>query len=186
MARRKAPLSLTAGSGFHFADQVAARFALDLLSGMAPFGIEHGHVRQIDWEVRDSDHLLDDLSISMDSGQGDHTATISIKSDRQVTSAGFPEAFVRDAWEEWLHTVSTSFRRDRDLLVLTTGEIPNDVESAWKLLLREAVATDSERLVKRLAPPATPAGGAHSSELQRSLFASLHCPADLQSHGPVS
>lgn len=92
MARRKAPVSLTAGSGFHFADQVAARFALDLLSGMAPFGIEHGHVRRIDWEVRDSGHLLDDLSIVMDSGHGDHTASISIKSDRQVTSAGSPEA----------------------------------------------------------------------------------------------
>ena len=60
------------------------------------------------------------------------------------------------------------------------------MESAWKLLLREAVATDGERIVKRLEPPATPAEGAHSSDLQRSLFASFGCPADLQSHGSVS
>ena len=109
MAKQIAPVALTGGDGFHYEDLVAARFLVDMLSGITPFGVEFGSVTSVDWQVRDTGRLLDDLAITMSSVTGEHVAELSIKSDRQVTSNGFPSDFVEATWEEWLHLKTTVF-----------------------------------------------------------------------------
>jgi len=67
MAKQAAPVSLTGGPGFNYEDHVAARFLVDMLSGMAAFGSEFGGVSRVDWQVRDTGRLLDDLSVTLNS-----------------------------------------------------------------------------------------------------------------------
>jgi len=182
MAKRAAPVTLTGGDGFNFEDRVAARFLVDMLAGSVPFGIDFGCIVKIDWQVRDTGRLLDDLAITMSGTNGQHVAELSIKSHRQVTSSGFPSNFVEAAWEEWLHVESNSFDKHSDLLVLITGEIANDVQETWSTLLRQARATSPDRLINRLQEPAQ-VDGSQMSETARELFKSLQCPVSLQGHG---
>lgn len=182
MAKQAASVELTGGAGFNYEDRVAARFLVDMLAGIAPFGIEFGLITKIDWQARDTGRLLDDLLVTMSDKTGRHIAELSIKKHRQVTSGGFPSSFVEASWEEWLHTKTSIFENDRDLLVLITGEISNDVDETWSTLLRQARATSPDRLISRLQVPA-PDGGSQASETAREIFKSLQCPKVLLSQG---
>jgi hypothetical protein len=183
VAKKAAPVSLTGGPGFQFEDGVAARFLADMLGGFASFGSSFGHVVAINWQVRDTGRLLDDLAVTFDAADGSHTAEISIKSHRQVMASGFPQNFVEAAWEEWFNTESRSFNPSRDLLVLCTGKIANEVFEAWHLLLRESLAAGTERILGRLRQPTDSDGGSQSSETERNIFQSLRCPATLCARG---
>ncbi|QEG38234.1 nucleoside/nucleotide kinase family protein [Roseimaritima ulvae] len=182
MAKQAAPVELTGGEGFNYEDRVAARFLIDMLSGIVPFGVEFGFITKIDWQARDTGRLLDDLLVTMSNKTGLHIAELSIKKHRQVTSGGFPANFVEACWEEWLHTKTSIFENDRDLLVLVTGEIANDVDETWSTLLRQARATSPDRLISRLQVPA-PDDGSQASETAREMFTSLQCPKVLLSQG---
>ncbi|TWT49045.1 hypothetical protein KOR42_39610 [Thalassoglobus neptunius] len=182
MAKQAAPVELTGGEGFNYEDRVAARFLVDMLSGIVPFGVEFGSITKIDWQARDTGRLLDDVVVTMSDTVGLHIAELSIKKHRQVTSVGFPSNFVEAAWEEWLHTKMSIFENDRDLLVLVTGEIANDVGEAWSTLLCQARATSPDRLISRLQVPAS-GHGSQASETSRKLFESLQCPEVLLSQG---
>ena len=54
----------------------------------------------------------------------------------------------------------------------------SSVKAAWDQLLAQAVETEPGRLVARLQD------GGQSSDIQRQLFASLHCPPDVCPDGP--
>jgi hypothetical protein len=180
MARQVAPTDLTGGGGFGFEDQIAAVALLDMVSGQHFLDPPLGFVTQVHWQGRDLGWLLDDLVLEFKDGTGgQHFAAISIKSDRQVTSSGFPANFVHDAWELWLKP-GAPFVRDRDILVLAVGELANDVASAWNTLLREALATSPDRLVKRLTAKGM------TSRLAQTLFRSLRCPKDLDPRRTIS
>ena len=182
MAKKQAPVSLTGGAGFNFENGVAVRFLLDMLGGIASFGVEYGHIMQVDWQVRDAGWLPDDLAVTLQSTDGQRTAAFSVKSNRQVTEAGFPDNFVTAVWEQWLHNTSTAFKEDRDLLGMATGEIANQVMTSWENLLRESMATTPERMLGRLQAPFDLSQGSQSSEIERALFASLRCPPPLRTH----
>jgi hypothetical protein len=49
-------------------------------------------------------------------------------------------------------------------------------------LLSDALRTTPERMLARLAEPAT-AEGSQSSAIQRTIFASLRCPNELRNEG---
>ena len=181
MAKKLAPTKLTGGGGFDFEDRVTARFLLDMLAGLPSFGVEHGQIVQVDRQVRDAGWLLDDLAVTLRSPAGTRTAALSVKSDRQITEAGFPEDFVEAAWEQRLHITSDAFGEGRDLLVMATGKIANQVMTSWETLLREAMATTPERMLARLQPPHDPGQGSQSSVTERALFVSLRCPERLRS-----
>lgn len=118
MARQAAPTSLTGGGGFGFEDQVAAVALLDMVSGRHFLDSSLGLVTQVHWQGRDLGWLLDDLVLELKNGaDGQHFAAISIKSDRQVTSGGFPANFVHDVWELWLKP-GAPFVQGRDVFVL--------------------------------------------------------------------
>ncbi len=102
---------------------------------------------------------------------------LSIKSDRQVTSSGFPEGFVEIAWGQWFgRGTARKIREGIDFVVLATGRLSNEVDDAWTRTLAEALQTSPERMLARLAPPASKEEGSQSSAMQRKLFESLHCP----------
>jgi hypothetical protein len=100
--RKKAPVQLTAGTGFRNENCIAARFLLDLLAGTNTLGAEFGRVERVQWQGRDLGWFADDLVIECATPTGNRAAGTSIKSDRQVTSAGFPSDFVGIAWAQWL------------------------------------------------------------------------------------
>lgn len=183
MAKNRAPARITGGSGFNYEDYVAGRLLIDMLRGIYSFGSKFGRVRKIDWQARDTERLLDDLVITLDGPDSQHIAELSIKSDKQVTRAGFPGNFVEAVWEEWLSVQSDSFKKEKDLLVLVEGEISGQVHTAWQKTLRESLQTTPDRIIARLSPQADPNSGSLSSQLQRDLFNSLHCPDNLKNHG---
>ena len=183
MAKKEAPAKLTGGAGFNYEDRVAGQFLVEMLAGICFFGDEFGRIVRLDWQARDTGRLLDDLSVKMESLAGEHIAEISIKSDRQVTTKGFPASFVEAAWEEWLGTETAQFRKERDLLVLVTGKLADSVADAWEKTLREALKSSSERMLSRLAPAPSESKRPLANRTQRSLFASLRCPVTLEVAG---
>lgn len=175
MLKKKAPVSLTAGKGFSFEDCVAAWFMAHLLSGRLPLGTEFGKVIRIDFQIRDSGWLLDDLLITSQFREKlPKCLALSIKRHRQVTRNGFPDNFVETVWEQWLGTQSDTFVKDRDILGLATGQLAESVKSAWDALLSQSLATSSERLANRLSTRN------QSSKIQRAIFDSLQCPNRLK------
>jgi hypothetical protein len=149
MARKKAPTRLTGGAGFRYEDYVASRALLDLLAGTNALGHEFGRIACIDWQARDDGWLVDDLAISYKSPSGDRAAGFSIKSDKQVTRAGFPDEFVGAAWAQWFgEGTSREFRESRDAICLVTGHLAHDVEMAWSKMLTEALQGTPDRMLR--------------------------------------
>jgi hypothetical protein len=112
MADRVAPVSLTGGAGFDFEDQVAAYFLAEMLAVSEPLEPGDGAIARIDWQARSEGWLLDDLVLSLSRRGGVGRLALSIKSDRQVTTSGFPSDFVRVAWQQWLGIPGPLFRQD--------------------------------------------------------------------------
>src|SRR6266436_3486754 len=183
VVKRKAPVQLTGGAGFHYENPVAARFLLDLLAGSNALGVDFGRIVRLDWQARDLGWLADDLVVTCKQSSGDRAAGISIKSAQQVTRAGFPPDFVEIAWAQWLGVKTDRMLRDsNDAIVLVTGSVAHDVQDAWSNLLFEALNTAPERMVNRLAEPVA-GDGSQSSALERALFESFRCPEDLRGYG---
>jgi hypothetical protein len=88
--KKKAPVQLTAGTGFRNENCIGARFLLDLLAGTNTLGVDFGKIDRLQWQGRDLGWLADDLIVECTASTGKRSAGISIKSDRQVTSSGFP------------------------------------------------------------------------------------------------
>jgi hypothetical protein len=176
MVKKKAPVKLTGGGGFVYEDHVAARLLLDMLAGTNSLGSDFGVVERINWQARDMGWLADDLVVSCKVTDRDRTIGLSIKSDRQVTSSGFPDSFVEIAWAQWLG-VSTSrkLQDNADAMGLITGSLAAEVEMAWSGLLPQLLDTTSERIVARLSA-SDENEGSQASQVQRQLFGSFHCP----------
>ena len=143
-------------------------------------------IDRIQWQGRELGWLADDLVIECSSSTGNRAAGISIKSDRQVTSTGFPPEFVATAWAQWFGVKTERvLRGSEDAIVLMVGSLSQDIEDAWSNLLGDALRTTPDRMVARLAEP-EPDDGSQSSALQRALFASLQCPEEFRDRGDTS
>ncbi|MBP1093709.1 P-loop NTPase family protein [Bradyrhizobium diazoefficiens] len=184
--KKKAPVQLTAGTGFRNENCIAARFLLDLLARTNTLGADFGKIDRLQWQGRDLGWLADDLIVECTAPTGKRSAGISIKSDRQVTSSGFPPDFVGIAWAQWFGVqTGRVLRGSNDAVVLMVGSLAHDIEDAWSNLLSDAMRTTPDRMLARLAEP-TGADGSQSSALQRALAASLRCPEDLRNEGDAS
>jgi hypothetical protein len=140
----------------------------------------------VQWQGRDLGWLADDLVIECSASAGKRAAGISIKSDRQVTAAGFPPDFAAIAWAQWFGIkTDRTLRGSDDAVVLMVGSLSHDVEDAWLNLISDALITTPDRMLARLVAPEA-ADGSQSSALQRALFASLHCPDELRNEGDAS
>src|SRR5690348_16431404 len=138
-ARRKAPVRLTGAAGTRYENPVSARFLLDMLAGLNSLGSTFGRITRVDWQARDAGWLADDLALTCELPFDDRRSVgISVKSDQQVTTKGFPSDFVDLAWGQWLgRGTSRVFQKGRDAIVLATAELPSSVKSDWAALLSE-------------------------------------------------
>jgi len=183
VVKKKAPVQLTGGAGFHYENPVAARFLLDLLASLNALGVDFGRIVRLDWQARDAGWLADDLVVTSKQSSGDLAAGISIKSAQQVTRAGFPPEFVEIAWAQWLGVKTDRKLRDsNDAIVLVTGSLAYHVQHAWSNLLFEALKTTPDRMLNRLTEPIA-GDGSQSSALERALFESFRRPEDFRGHG---
>jgi hypothetical protein len=177
--RRSAPVRLTGNAGTRYENPVAARFLLDMLMGGNSLG-DFGRIARVDWQARDAGWLADDLALTCEPTSDDRRSVgISIKSDQQVNSRGFPPDFVDVAWGQWLgRDTSRVFQKGRDAIALVTGELPSGVKSDWTALLSEILQGTADRIVSRLN--SSPAEGSQTSAVQRAIVANFACPQRYQ------
>src|SRR6476661_8809532 len=100
MPSEKAPVKVTGGGGFGFADRVGALFLAQMLSGGFPLGVRHEAVAKIHFEARDRGWLLDDLLLELSAADGPCHCALSLKSNAQVTQSGVPDSFTSAIWEQ--------------------------------------------------------------------------------------
>jgi hypothetical protein len=101
MSRKPAHPKATGGGGFTFADKVAAFFTAKMLGRELPLGLNIRPIVEIHFETRGSGWLLDDLPLSFPHHDHLVRCALSVKSNIQLTEAGFPSDFVKDVWEQW-------------------------------------------------------------------------------------
>jgi hypothetical protein len=175
----RAPTKATGGGGYTFADQVAAGFLAQLLSRAFPLEPEIGSIAQVHFEASDTGQVLDDLLLTLKHGNESTRCAISVKSNRQLTNAGFNSEFVSDAWRQWDAAPASNFNRETDLLGLIVGIIDNQTLEEWRGLQKQDVATSPERMVQRLED------SQQSSAIQRAIFQSLGRARNGVSPGPL-
>jgi hypothetical protein len=168
MARGKATTKGTGGGGFTYADKIAAGFFAKMLRRDLFLGADLGPITAVDFETSESGNSLDDLQLTLQHEQLATRLFTSVKSNRQLTTAGFNSEFVADAWEQWANLQSRDpFDPERDLLGLTVEFVDEVALYEWTKLHRQAVDTTAQRLVDRLVPEN------QSNETQRDIFESL-------------
>jgi hypothetical protein len=170
MSRNSASTIATGGAGYTFADKVAAAFLVQMLQRGFPFESELGIIAEVHFETRESGNVLDDLQLVLRSGNEVINCTASVKSNRQLSKAGFNSEFVKDAWEQWRGAAGSKFNSATDILCLITGVVDDQALQTWRELQKQARATTPERLVERLAD------GIQFSAIQRAIFKSLGNP----------
>jgi len=164
------PISQTGGRGYNFEDSVATRFLLAMIEGAELWGTEYGYITKIDWQTHADGWLFDDLLLTLIDRTGAlHQVAISIKSNVQITTNGFPQDTTLRIWKQFLEG-SPPFDADRDLLLFAVGEISSGILSDWTDIQREVSSADDKRISNRLA-----ADGAWSKN-KKVLFNSLACP----------
>jgi hypothetical protein len=179
MPRMRAPTKATGGGGYTFADKVAAGFLTQLLKRAFPIEPDFGPIVEVHFEARDSGQILDDLLLILKYGNATTRCATSVRSNRQLTAAGFNDEFVQDAWEQWNGAAGPNFNRETDLLGLIVGVVGSQTLEEWRGLQKQSFATTPERMVERLTD------SQQSSGTQRAIFQSLRGAVNGVSRDPV-
>jgi len=167
MTKNSAPVKATGGGGYTFADKVAAGFLAQILKRKFPLEPELGVITELHFETRDAGNVLDDLQLSLKRGLDVTRCFVSVKSNRQLTKAGFNKEFVEDAWVEWKGGTGSTFDGAKDILGLIVGVIDEPTLHEWQELQKQASSTTPERLSDRLQ------NDGQSSATQRAIFDGL-------------
>ena len=169
MAKEAATTKQTGGGGYSFEDKVAARYMAMMLAGRPPLDERTGTVRQINFQNKTDGWLLDDLLLVLSGITGVSRFALSVKSNQQITSNGFPADYVTAVWKQWLRKGTNVFDSSRDHLGLVVGPLPQNVRTGWHGLLEKTVNADPASVLTRL----NTSGSANNVE--RQLFRSLAC-----------
>ncbi len=169
MAKDAATTKQTGGGGYSYGDKVAAHYMAMMLAGQTPLGEHIGTIHQIKFENKTDGWLLDDLLLLVSGEDGDSRFALSVKSNQQITSNGFPDDFVSAVWKQWLHKESNVFNRSRDHLGLVVGPLPQNVRTGWHGLLEKAINADPASVLTRLNTSGS------ANDVERQLFQSLSC-----------
>ncbi len=176
MAKEVATPKQTSGGGFTFEEKVAANYLLKMLAKHPPLNSTEGLIERVHYQTRVDGWLLDDMVLDLvDAKQKQHQIAISVKSNVQIDESGFPKDFVTAIWEHWVHKGTVKFTADNDYLSLATVPIQVEVSRAWQSLLTKAMAADEALFPTRLATPR------YANDIERAIFASLHCPGSVDS-----
>jgi len=172
MSKKSAPVKATGGGGYTFADKVAAGFLAQILRRKFPLEPDLGPIAELHFETRDAGRVLDDLQLTLKRGMDETRCLVSVKSNRQLTKAGFNREFVQDAWEEWKGGTGSKFDPAKDILGLIVGVIDEPTLQEWQELQKQASSTTPDRLVARLQ------NNGQSSATQRAIFEGLRKSAN--------
>jgi hypothetical protein len=116
------------GGGYTFEDKVSASFLLAMLAGDPPLHVDAGIIESVRFQKRVEGWYLDDLVLVLNGVDGRSSAVaVSIKSNAQLTTSGFPADFTKTVWEQRLHESTDAFDASRDYLVLATATVGNTV-----------------------------------------------------------
>lgn len=174
------PISQTGGRGYGFEDSVATHFLLAMIAGTELWGPEYGYITKIDWQTHADGWLFDDLLLTLKDRTGLlHRVAISIKSNAQISTKGFPQEITQRIWKQFL-VGTTPFDIERDLLLFAVGEISNSILSDWTDIHQEVSSADDERIANRLA-----ADGVWSKN-KKDLFNSLACQEEQYQNAGLS
>jgi len=119
----------TAGPGFDFEDQVAARALLWMLSGETVPSIE-GKGLHIQSQVAALGWAIDDLLVTTSRAGKECRLAISCKSNMQVSRNGFPPDFAGLVLKQWREQTGP-FDRETDQLALATRGTNAQFDTAW-------------------------------------------------------
>jgi hypothetical protein len=167
MLNESASTKATGGGGYTFADKVASGFLAQMLKRKFPLEPDLGVVTEVHFETRDAFHVLDDLKLVLKRGHDATRCFVSVKSNRQLTKAGFNSEFVQDAWEEWRGGDGSDFDPTKDILGLIVGVLDEPTFHEWQELQKQATSTTPDRLSARLQ------NDGQSSATQRAIFEGL-------------
>ncbi len=160
------------GGGYSFEDQVSASFLLKMLCGDYPLAAADGQIESVRFQKRVDGWFLDDVVVLLrkpDASTG--ALAVSVKSNAQITDSGFPSDFNEAVWEQRLHVGTQQFNVHMDFLSLATAPVDSTIKTGWDGLLTKAVDADPADFPSRLETPN------YSNNVERVLFASLHCPS---------
>lgn len=171
MAKQVATPKQVGGGGYTFEDPSVSVVSLKMLSGDYPISAYEGQIESVRFQKRVDGWFLDDLVLTLrkpDASTG--ALAVSVKSNTQITASGFPSDFNEAVWEQQLHVGTQQFDVNSDFLSLVTAPVESDVKTGWDGLLTKAVNADPADFPTRLAT------ANYSNDVERALFASLHCP----------
>ena len=176
MAKNVATPKETAGGGFTFEDKVSASFLLKMLAGECPLNSEDGQVEEVRFQKRVDGWHLDDLVLLLRRpDNGKCSLAVSVKSNAQITKTGFSPDFRDAVWEQKLHLGTNPLDVTSYYFSLATPIIELEVKTAWDGLLSKAIEADAPQFAERLETPK------YSNNVERAIFASLHCPHSIDS-----
>ena len=171
-------LKSASGSGYDFEDQVAAFLLLEMLLGRPPLSIELGVLEGLERQASDWEPFGDILLSFGNTAEESRCIGCSVKSNRPIKGTGATEEFADDAWKALDLPV---FRREMDGVATFTTPLAEKAVDRLNQLLRQARATDPERLQEKIphkelqkfhdsfGPPSGSAAGANPGDLLRLL-----------------
>ncbi len=174
MAKQVATPKQEGGGGYSFEDKVAATFLLKLLSGDPPLEVQAGCVQSLSFQKRVDGWHLDDLVLTLRDLHGKLASfALSVKSTPYISKSGFPAEFTTAVWEQAQHVGGVRFDIACDYLGIATSPLDLEISSAWNGLLGKALVASPAEFAKRIGT------ARYSNQIERDLFQSLECPADL-------
>src|SRR5439155_10023662 len=133
-----------------------------------------GFIEAINCQMRQDGWHFDDFVVDLSLNGEAYRCACSVKSFPVFGVKGAPAEFREAAWKEWLGKGDSTFRRERDKMVLFTAPHDSDVREAWQGMLdfgRSGVPP--ETVARRHAE------GAEPSAMKRDAFASMACPLEI-------
>jgi len=109
-----------------------------------------GLISELHFETKESGRSLDDLHLVLRSGANLSRWSISVKSNRQLSTRGFNPSFVEDVGADWRGEADANFSQDSDLLGLVTGTVGDNPLENWEALRKEAASTTPDQLANAL------------------------------------
>lgn len=164
-------LRSTSGAGFEFEDLISAWLQVKMLVG-EPTTAVGGRGTQIQAQVATLGWRIDDLLLSatQDIGGPRHLA-ISAKGNLQVSAAGLPADFVKQAWEQWRATEGPMVRGADALALVTRGMHPA-FDAAWVEVKAACSGGDPALAISRIQ------GNRKQSEIFGSVRKAAGTPPD--------
>jgi hypothetical protein len=149
MAKGTASIKSTGGGGFRYEDYVGSRFVISMLSGEPVSDLIDGEITSVSFQNQSLGWKLDDLLLTTKTGPVQKKYSFSIKSNKQITTSGFPYDFTVKCREQYFDTSPNRiFDSSRDHLGIIFPTVSADVYADVKEFLNEARSQSYEKFLQ--------------------------------------